>query len=494
MIWACFLHFYQPPTQKRYWVDRITDECYRRLIHGLLENPQARITLNVNSILCELWETYGHQDVLDGLAQLVQRGQVELTGSAKFHPLLPKLPKEMVVRQIILNEISLNQYFGVVGPALRKSETNSRDQNLKAQSASNFNLRASSLVLKGFFPPEMAYNRYLAEIVAGLGYEWIIAEELSLGRSVDYDRLYSVSGVYVKESPLQVGEELRIFFRDRAFSYKVLAGYLGTEKLFLDGLKERFPDSAKQQFLLTAMDGETFGHHRPGMERLLFDLFKIPEIGMLPISDLLKRFTQTESVETKPSTWALMEHEVERNLPFARWDDPGNEVHKLQWQLTESAIKSVKAFSLGQGADPNVVPEAQRFLDRALHSDQYWWASAKPWWSIEYIERGAKELLTAVKATGDVKAARAAQKLYYQILETAFEYQRCGKVDEISRQEDETIRMRTDQTLPKMPKEELLKIIQTIQQEMQQVAANQEFERAAQLRDRIKELEAYLPK
>lgn len=556
MIWACFLHFYQPPTQKKYWIDRITDESYRRIIKGLLENPTAKITLNINSILCELWEECGHTDVLDGLKALVERGQVELTGSAKFHPLLPKLPKEMVVRQILLNEITLNKYFGVVGPATRNLKfeilnlkSNSNDSNVSniencdnSNSIQNSNCKLKIPMLRGFFPPEMAYNRYLAQIVADLGYEWIIAEELSLGKPVDYSKIYSVEGLTLKGSDPKSG--LKIFFRDRAFSYKILAGYLGTEKLFVDELKVRFPlsykeiqdsnvkgdsgiahapqndvilasdegarpESVSDLYLLTAMDGETFGHHRPGMERLLFDLFKIPEIQMVHISDLPRLFPKRESVETKPSTWALMEHEIELNLPFARWDDPENEVHKLQWELTDLAIETVKDFSLrhpdpaqpekdlnsrdSSGRTPqNDENDAQNLLDRALHSDQYWWASAKPWWSIEYIERGAKELLEAVRAAGNRSAEQKAQELYYKILETAFEYQRSGKVDEISKKEDETIRMRTDQGLPKMPKEELLKIIETIRAEMLTVAQNQEYERAAQLRDRIKELKTYL--
>ncbi len=604
MVWACFLHFYQPPTQKKYWIDRVTDECYRRIINGLLENPQAKITLNINSILCELWDEHGHHDVLSGLKTLVERGQIELTGSAKYHPLLPKLPKEMVVRQIVLNEITLNKYFGVAGPVLRNSKfktlnskqtQNPNDQKSKSFefenfgnsnlfSTSNLELSASGKPLRGFFPPEMAYNRYLAEIVASLGYEWIITEELSLGKPVEYNRVYTISGVPVKESPLQVGKgdslssrELMIFFRDRAFSYKVLAGYLGTEKLFLDDLRNKFPEEQhyndatfqvnptsqphlegvnndlshrsddKGHFLLTAMDGETFGHHRPGMEKLLFDLFKISSIKMVHISDLPLLFPGRESIETVPSTWALMEHEVEKNLPFARWDDPENEVHRLQWELTNFAMavvgnskpktlssKQISAqggsASGGQNSneknsrdfgsnnlesfrisdlefsvsDPNEVGgsdltqeqkkllKAQLLLDRALHSDQYWWASAKPWWSIEYIELGAKELLDAIRATGDKEALDQAQDLYYRILETAFEYQRSGKVDEISRKEDETIRMRTDQTLPKMPKEELLKIIATIRKEMLDVVSRLEYERAAQLRDRIRELESYL--
>ena len=165
--------------------------------------------------------------------------------------------------------------------------------------------------------------------------------------------------------------------------------------------------------------------------------------------------------------------------------------------MTVILIRRLAEKDLNSGDSSGRTPQndndqAQDQLDRALHSDQYWWASAKPWWSVEYIEMGAKELVVAIKLTGDQKAIKLGQKLYSEILETAFEYQRSGKVDEISKKEDETIRMRTDQALPKMPKEELLKIIETIRKEMLAVAAGQEYERAAQLRDRVKELENYL--
>ena len=85
-----------------------------------------------------------------------------------------------------------------------KQTQNPNDQKSKSFEFENFGnsiclvLRIWSLVLResrcGFFPPEMAYNRYLAEIVASLGYEWIITE-LSLGKPVEYDRVYTISGV-----------------------------------------------------------------------------------------------------------------------------------------------------------------------------------------------------------------------------------------------------------------------------------------------------------
>src|SRR5689334_5295921 len=125
MIWANFLHFYQPPTQKSFWVKKITTESYRRLVEGLLAHPHAKVTININGVLDELLDQNGEHDVLRGLRQLLERGQIELTASAKYHPLLPMLSDDEIIRQIELNNETHKKYFG---PAYQP---------------------------KGFFPPEM---------------------------------------------------------------------------------------------------------------------------------------------------------------------------------------------------------------------------------------------------------------------------------------------------------------------------------------------------
>lgn len=442
MYWANFLHFYQPPTQKREWVERITRESYRRILEGLLANPKARVTFNINGVLFDLWNDFGQKDVIEMVGELLSRGQIELTGSAKFHPLLPKLPVGEIKRQIELNEKTLRGYLG------------------------------DAYQPKGFFPPEMAYDVNVAGVAKEMGFSWIIAEELSLPRATPRgDRIYQE-----KETGIT------IFFREREFSYQILSGQLGTAKLFLGALGERI---GRDEYLLTAMDGETFGHHRPGMDRALMELLQISEVTTVLLSDLPERFPQVEVVETRPSTWALMEKDLEKKVPFARWDDPDNEIHKLQWELTNLAIAAVRNKKW---------EKARQMLDRALHSDQYWWASARPWWSLEMIERGAYELKETVLAVSDAseEIKHQAKELYYTIITLGFDWQRTGKVEALAKKEDEEIRMRTDAAFPKLPKEELEKMIEHIKAEMEEVAKHQEYERAAILRDRIKELHGYL--
>lgn len=447
MYWANFLHFYQPPTQKPYWVKRVTDESYRPILLGMLKHPNARTTMNISSILVELWEQNGAEDVIELVRKLLKNGQIELTGSAKFHPLLPKIPDGEIVRQIRLNTETHRKYFGDLYRP------------------------------RGFFPPEMGISEHVARVVAKEGFEWIIVDELSFSRklgTIDYGNIYALRGK----------PTLNVFFRERRMSYKILSGQLGTGNLLIDSLGERLH---KQEYLLTAMDGETFGHHRPGMEHLLFEIYESKSLETMMISDLPKHFPTVEHISLLPSTWALMEKDLERNVPFARWDDKGNAVHKLQWRLTRLAIESIRTAR-------KTLPKYRRaraLLDRAIHSDQYWWGSAKPWWSLEMIERGAKELRDVVKMVSKKNAANA-QHLYEQIIFMGFEWQREGIVEALARQEDEEIRQRTDEGLPKLPKSEVEKIIKNLDREMSLVAGRQEYERAAQLRDRIRELRRYV--
>ncbi|MBU4348458.1 UvrB/UvrC motif-containing protein [Patescibacteria group bacterium] len=455
MYWANFLHFYQPPTQKPFWIHKITTEAYRPILKGIKENGDAKLTLNISGILLEQLDQYGEDDVIDLIKDLLKEKRIELTGSAKYHPLLPFLPEDEVIRQIKLNEETLKNYFGDLWEP------------------------------QGFFPPEMGFNCDVAKIVAKLGYKWIIVDELSFPRDkkpIDYSKLYSMEGLPAQGS----GDDFYIHFRERKMSWTILSGQVGTGDLLLKGLENRLD---KNEYLLTAMDGETFGHHRPGLEHLLFEIYGNRGISTILVSDLPKYFKDKVLIKPEPSTWALMDKDLEENKPFNRWIDEDNEIHKLQWELTNLALESIKK---SDKKDLNYV-DARSILDRALHSDQYWWASARPWWSIEMIERGAKELSNAIlRMPGiDMEIKEKAKRLYKYIIFTAFDWQREGVVDALAHKEDEDIRQRTDENVPQLPKEEIDKMVANLEKELEIIVKKQEFERAAQIRDRIAELKRY---
>ena len=448
MKWVNFLHIYQPPTQKPMWIRRISDESYRKVFSGLKKIPRARITLNINSVLCELLEKNNASDVIKNIKELVESGNIELTGSAKYHAFLPLLPEEEIERQIRLNEEGLNKYFG------------------------------NSWKKGGFFSPEMAYSKKVAKIAKKLGYKYIVIDELAFpeGRHPERNKVYEIDGL----------EGFYVFFRERNFSFKILsASQLSTMPAILRFLESRF---GKNEYTLTGMDGETFGHHRPGLEKLLFDLLSYEKIEPISMSDVLEQGFEKEVIEPRESTWASVPRDFLINEPFLRWKNPENQIQQYQWQLTDLAIGVVKR-------DPS--QKAREILDYSLHSDQYWWASARPWWSLEMIERGAFDLKKVVdeSITATKEEKEKAAELYKQILFTGFEWQRVGIVDEMSRNENEEVRERLEEKEKLfITREEYEGMIQTLKEQMKSAADSEEYHRASMIKDRIRELDEEMEK
>lgn len=446
MIWANFLHIYQPPNQKRRILEKVINESYRKIIAELKKAPKEKLTLNINACLTELLAKNNFQDVISDIKNLAIRGQIELVETAKYHPFLPKLPRKEIIRQIKLNHSTNQKYFGKIFQP------------------------------KGFFPPEMAFTKEIAQIVKDLGYQWILVDEASYpGENPDYSKIYKIKGI----------GDFKIFFRERETSFKILSAQLASGPMLVADLGDRLK---RHEYLLTAMDGETFGHHRPGLEKLLFDIYQTPELPTVTISELPNFFKEEEICDPIPATWALMHKDLARNVPFSKWDDPKNEIHQLQWQLTYLVIDSVR-----KSDQKNLRFErARKMLDMALHSDQYWWASAKPWWSLEIIEKGAKELMeVALMAPVESKRIKKrAQELYQKIVFTALDWQREGVVEDLVKEHyDEEVTMRLDTSAPYIPPEEFDKIIEHLRKQMLECAKIEEFERAAQFRDRIRELQ-----
>ena len=442
MHWASFLHIYQPPTQKEIWVRRATDESYRKIVAGTLNNPRARFTLNINGILCELLERFGGEDVLRDIRTLLRSGQIELTGSAKYHAFLPLLPEDEIERQIRLNEETLTHYFG--GDWKRA----------------------------GFFPPEMGYSKKVAVVAARLGYRWIILDELAFpdGKERRTDRTYNIEGL----------DDFGVFFRERNLSFTILSAQIGTVPTILRYLGPRLN---QQEYAVTAMDGETFGHHRPGLDVFLFELFADPALEPATLSDLRDLYPNRETIKPRDSTWAATKKDMDQGTPFSRWDRKDNAIQQKQWELTNLAVTVVHRGA----ADP----QTRALLDEALHSDQYWWASMRPWWSLEMIERGADELKTVVlqspNATPEEKTR--AEELYRGIVYTGFEWQRSGLVDEISRREDEEVQERLEvKEKLFVTKEEYEHMIGSLTEQMRLAAKAEEYHRAAMIQDRIREL------
>lgn len=387
MDWAHFFHIYQPADQKPDILDAVVVTSYRPLLEGFRRHKNIRATLNITGSLLELFDKYGYHDLIDLLRELGREGRIEFTGSAKYHSFLPLLPEQEITRQITINSES-NAFF--LGDAFHP---------------------------RGFFPPEMAYDAKLVPIVESLGFQWIILDEIALsgsGESLNYTKRYQING-----------SNVGAVFRERRLSNLIVSAIARTPSTLLAATVE---DRMSGRYAVTAMDGEVFGHHQPGLEKVLFDMFAMPEFRWRTISDLEELYPEVREVTPVTSTWASSLADVERGVQFLSWQDPDNEIHALQWEFLHLVLK---AFHAVPESDSHFADFRSK-MDQALASDQFWWASAKPWWSVEMIEQGAHRLLEIARAipTATPESITTAEQYYQKIISLAFNLQRTGRVGE----------------------------------------------------------------
>jgi alpha-amylase/alpha-mannosidase (GH57 family) len=398
IYWAQLLHFYQPPTQVPSVLRRICDESYRPLLKVFQEYPNARVTVNFNGVLTDMLTDCGHKDVIDGLKGLAENGQLEFTGTGKYHPILPLIPKEEVKRQIDLNVQTNRRSFG------------------------------KAYAPQGFFPPEMCYSRDILQPIIKSGCSWIILSGIACPAEWPLDIIYRVESE---------GRDVAVFFRDDVLSNRISFQEVNASD-FIAHLED-WRGQKENIYVVTAMDAETYGHHIQGWERTF--LAKVYEeldqpaepleevkqakalagqhaaflangeaasmIQMVTISQLLDLFPEGHPVEPRPSSWSTSAGDMKAGNYYPLWQDSNNEVHRLQWEHLNICIQLVnRALECADNDESrHSAAIARGLLDRAEHSCQMWWASNRPMWDINLIHMGLIDQLRTV-----VNAYRAISK------------------------------------------------------------------------------------
>ncbi len=378
LTWVNFLHLYQPANADGHVIEEATRMSYERLVRDLEENPGIKFTWNIAGCLLLRWKELKYFALIKRIKTLVRRGQVELTGSAAYHPILPLIPEKEVLAQIKEQEDILRYYLG---------------KNLK---------------LKGFFLPEMAYGPALAKIIKKFGYEWILLDEIAAAgklNQVDFNQGYEdrVSG-------------LKIVFRSRKFSKCYVPDFLNKE------IKKKFFFHP----YITATDAELYGlrHNDPTAE--LEKLLRRKKLRTITVSELISGWQMTAKLKPLASSWESTEKDLHNHQPYALWYDRDNKVQMELWRLARMIYKTVENYK-----QDNNYGWARWHLVRGLASCTFWWASAKDFrlfgpisWSPDEIERGSNELIRAVRALDDVTTRRTkikAERLYIQIKQLVWE-------------------------------------------------------------------------
>lgn len=372
-------HLYQPSFQDETIFKQVTRECYIPLLKFLQHKKNFKVTLNTPLSLLELMDKFGYQKWISDLKILVDDGQVELVGSAAYHPLLTRLPENLVEKQIVLNEYGLGYYFG-------------RHRGFEGEPAMMIKN------IKGFFPPELAIDESVVKVLDGLGYEWVLVNDTS----VLHNEIYNHS-VYVYSL---LNFNINIVVRNSALSNAI--AFKRDSKISDLPLHENLG--------IVALDGETFGHHNSQGIQLLENIHSCLDDRGISITtvgnntyvkkkkDLLELQTFVES-SWAHNTMSVNIHNLNANAyeekvyPF--WINHNNKLQTLQWKLlnevlgnTISSEISLKSNLLSLGKiweikepkdnikDAIDVHSVKNFIRYILfmklqNSDQFWWSSAE---------------------------------------------------------------------------------------------------------------------
>ncbi|MFX1418324.1 MAG: hypothetical protein ACFE9N_05325 [Promethearchaeota archaeon] len=361
VYFAFLFHIYQPPVQIPLVIKQIVNESYKPIIDALNDHSVAKISLNINGTLTEQLHDFGYDGLIEAIKNLSSRGQIEFTGSGKFHPLLPLIPEPEIKRQIELNNETNKHFFG------------------KAYNPS------------GFFPPEMAVSEEVFKTVKKAGFDWIIMSGIA-------NALPEFPTNYISVHP----NGIMLLFRDDYISIDCAFDKINNVDAFIKRLY--YKHTSEDYYVILAMDGETFGHHvKHAINNFLIPLFQaLPhrnDVKMCTISDIVKRFPKGFTQVPRDSSWSTMPYDIATDVPFPLWFDPNNEIHIEQHRFFMYALTMIHlSAKYRDGMDEDkkrIFDNARNLLDRGIHSCQQWWASQRPWYSPDMILRGLNEVLMA---------------------------------------------------------------------------------------------------
>ncbi len=384
MRWINFLHFYQPANIDAFNIVEATEKSYERIIRALERHPNIKFTINITGCLFLRWEELGYLDLIKRIKKLVDKKQVELTGSAAYHPILPLIPAKEIKWQIKENEKILRKHFG---------------KNFKPQ---------------GFFMPEMAFSEEAAEIIKSHGYKWLFLDEIAFNgklKQIKFNKIFKDKKSGIK-----------IVFRSR----KLSKSYVPDTILKLLKANDNPNNNHFNHLAITATDGELYGLRHEDPTGKFEHLLSQKELSTLTTSEYIKQVKEVKQIKPKKCSWESMEIELKQGKPYFLWYDKDNDIQMKLWQLANLAYETTEKFE--QDKD---YKWARWHLTRGLASCTFWWASAKDFrlfgpisWSPDEIERGGNELIRSIRALDDVTTRETkikAEKLYIKIKQMVWE-------------------------------------------------------------------------
>ncbi len=400
-------HFYQPPRENPWlgeieredsaypfhdWNDRISEECYGPAVLGVkggsdgraiaYENLLRRISFNFGPTLLSWLERRRpsmYRRVLEADASsAAEDGLGNAIAQPYFHVILPlasRRDKETLVRWGVDD---FRARFGRAPKGMWLPETAVDDEMLDVLAAEGIEFTILS-------PAQAAATR-------PIGGEWREETVETLDPKTPYRWI----------SPNDPSRSLAIFFYHDRLSRGIVSGEtLAGAEQFAQAVRARLLPGDATQMVHVASDGEFYGHHHPGGERVLalaLDILAAEKIETINHSRFLRLFPPPQEVRVRPNTAWSCPHGL------GRWErDCGcRSAHLPAWKQEWRGALRAALNKLAQRLDAFFEDDGSRFFQdpwAARDASVFLWLDPRPNAARRFLTVHAKRPLDAREET-----------------------------------------------------------------------------------------------
>lgn len=356
-------HFYQPPRENPWtgtvdreasaapfhdWNARIAEECYGPITLGVRGGSDGR--------------TIAYDETLKRLS--FNFGPTLLAWMEKERP---SILRRIVAADAATQTAIAQPYFHNIMPF----ESRRDKETLVLWGLAEFRHRFKREA-RGMWLPETAVDSETLEVLAGHGVEFTILDpkQGAAVRDLGSDAWVKLDAEHIDPktpylwvSPSDPSKKLVIFFYHHRLSAGIVSGEtLVSAEHFADAVRGRLWEGDAAQLAHVASDGEFYGHHHPGAERVLALTLDLLEADGIPATDparFLALFPPPHEVRIRENTSWSCDHGL------GRWDkDCGcRSAHLPDWdQRWRTGLRDA-LNKLAHRLDAFYEDDASRFFD-----------------------------------------------------------------------------------------------------------------------------------
>ncbi|GAB4332318.1 MAG: glycoside hydrolase family 57 protein [Calditrichia bacterium] len=308
-------------------------------------------------------------DVIPQHRKMWESGQLELTTTPFYHPILPLLCDTNIAQE---------SSPGITLPKIRFSHPEDADEQIKR--GVKYFEKMLGKKPRGMWPSEGSVSNQALELIARHGVEWVATDEgilaNTLGRDFSHTRIYQPYLLHTGKN------QINMFFRDHylsdaiGFVYsnwsedRAVEDFMNRIRAIRQILVDRYGEDSLSNFVLPIiLDGENcWEYYREDGKPFLRALYKAfsedPLINTATFSEILDRQTEKKTLNSiHPGSW------IQSN--FNIWI--GAQEDNLSWEaLAETRKFLVEQQKTGMYSE-EVLQQAWEKIYIAEGSDWNWW-------------------------------------------------------------------------------------------------------------------------